>query len=123
MSPSGIQRTLECVGCNPICHWCNSPVVILQKGMAGLEGQGPHLSDAGFLRCWQSGWVLGVQGELPPMAVFGLLQHETKLSVVSFSVRKAAALEEPLPNKTELLLVTGLRCCISNTSVGCRLGR
>ncbi len=62
--------------------------------------------------------MLGVQGELPPMAVFGLLQHETKLSVVSFSVRKAAALEEPLPNKTELLLVTGLRCCISNTSVG-----
>ena len=33
--------------------------------------------------------MLGVQGELPPLAVFGLLQHETKLSVVNFSVRKA----------------------------------
>ncbi|EIE25675.1 DUF663-domain-containing protein [Coccomyxa subellipsoidea C-169] len=49
------------------------------------------------------------RGELPPLAVFGLLQHETKLSVVHFSVRKAAALEDPLPNKTEMLLVTGLR--------------
>ena len=51
-----------------------------------------------------------MQGEVPPLAVFGLLQHETKLSVVNFSVKKAAALEDPLPNKTELLLVTGLRC-------------
>ena len=50
-----------------------------------------------------------MQGELPPLAVFGLLQHETKLSVVHFSVRKAAALEDPLPNKTKMLLVTGLR--------------
>jgi hypothetical protein len=55
-----------------------------------------------------------MQGEVAPLAVFGLLQHETKLSVVNFSVRKAAALEEPLPNKTELLLVTGLRCTSAN---------
>ncbi|CAL8469855.1 g9397 [Coccomyxa elongata] len=54
-----------------------------------------------------------LRGELPPLAVFGLLQHETKLSVVNFSVRKAAALEEPLPNKSELLLVTGLRSYVA----------
>lgn len=55
-----------------------------------------------------------MQGEVAPLAVFGLLQHETKLSVVNFSVKKAAALEDPLPNKTELLLVTGLRCTSAN---------
>ena len=41
--------------------------------------------------------------------MFGLLQHEAKLSVLNFGVRKAAALEEPLPNKAPLLLVTGIR--------------
>ena len=50
------------------------------------------------------------QGEAAPLAVFGLLQHEAKLSVLNFGVRKAAALEEPLPNKAPLLLVTGVRC-------------
>ena len=50
------------------------------------------------------------QGEAAPLAVFGLLQHEAKLSVLNFGVRKAAAFEEPLPNKAPLLLVTGIRC-------------
>jgi pre-rRNA-processing protein TSR1 len=50
------------------------------------------------------------QGEAAPLAVFGLLQHESKLSVLNFSLRKAAAFEAPLPNKAPLLFVTGLRC-------------
>jgi pre-rRNA-processing protein TSR1 len=50
-----------------------------------------------------------MQGSALPPVVFGLLQHETKLSVVNFSVRKAAGFEEVLPNKAPLLLVTGLR--------------
>ena len=41
--------------------------------------------------------------------MFGLLQHEAKLSVLNFGVRKAAAFEDPLPNKAPLLLVTGVR--------------
>lgn len=63
-------------------------------------------------------------GALPPPLAFGLLQHETKLSVVHFSVKRAAgfgaapgagsgagsaAASEPLRNKEPLLLVTGLR--------------
>ncbi len=40
----------------------------------------------------------------------GLLQHEAKLTVLNFGVKKAAGYEEALPSKTELLLVTGLRC-------------
>ena len=50
------------------------------------------------------------QGDAAPLAVFGLLQHESKLSVLNFSLRKAAAFEAPLPNKAPLLFVTGLRC-------------
>ena len=51
----------------------------------------------------------GLQGKAFPMSVFGLLQHETKLSVVNFTVRKAATFEDPVANKAELLLVTGIR--------------
>lgn len=40
---------------------------------------------------------------------FGLLAHEAKLSVVHYSVRKATSYSQPLANKEELLLVTGLR--------------
>ncbi len=40
----------------------------------------------------------------------GLLQHESRLSVLNFAVRKAAGFAEPLPNKAPLLFVTGLRC-------------
>jgi hypothetical protein len=40
----------------------------------------------------------------------GLLQHESRLSVLNFAVRKAAAFADPLPNKAPLLFVTGLRC-------------
>ena len=50
-----------------------------------------------------------MQGKALPLSVFGLLQHETKLSVVNFSVRKASSFEDPVPNKAELLLLTGIR--------------
>ena len=53
-----------------------------------------------------------MQGEALPLSVYGLLQHETKLSVVNFSVRKSASFEEPLPNKAELLILTGVRCVL-----------
>ncbi|GAB4814739.1 hypothetical protein N2152v2_001785 [Parachlorella kessleri] len=49
------------------------------------------------------------KGEQPPLMVAGLLQHECKLSVVNFGVRKAASYQQPLPSKEQLLLVTGLR--------------
>lgn len=50
-----------------------------------------------------------MQGKALPLSVFGLLQHETKLSVVNFSVRKASSFEDPVPNKAELQLLTGIR--------------
>ena len=50
-----------------------------------------------------------MQGVAPPVVAHGLLQHETKLSVLNFTVRKDSHLTETLPNKAELLFVTGLR--------------
>lgn len=48
-------------------------------------------------------------GAAPMLTVWGLLQHECKLSVVNFSVRKATGFTDPVVNKEELLFVTGLR--------------
>ena len=50
-----------------------------------------------------------MQGLQPPLVAHGLLQHETKLSVLNFAVKKDANFAETLQNKTELLFVTGLR--------------
>ncbi|KAL3135477.1 hypothetical protein ABBQ38_005957 [Trebouxia sp. C0009 RCD-2024] len=49
------------------------------------------------------------QGLQPPLVAHGLLQHETKLSVLNFAVKKDANFSETLQNKAELLFVTGLR--------------
>ncbi|KAI7842810.1 hypothetical protein COHA_003556 [Chlorella ohadii] len=49
------------------------------------------------------------QRGVAPLMVFGLLQHECKLSVQHYGVRKAAGYEEPIANKEALLLVNGLR--------------
>lgn len=43
------------------------------------------------------------------MVVTGLLQHEAKLSVLNFGLKKTATHEAPIANKQELLFVTGLR--------------
>ncbi|KAF8061341.1 tsr1 [Scenedesmus sp. PABB004] len=45
----------------------------------------------------------------PPLTVHGLLQHEAKLSVVNFSLKKAPGYADAVASKEELLLVTGLR--------------
>ena len=51
-----------------------------------------------------------LQGEGMPILLHGLLQHETKLSVLNFSMRKASSSVESIPNKAELLFCSGLRC-------------
>jgi pre-rRNA-processing protein TSR1 len=48
-------------------------------------------------------------GAAAPLTAFGLMQHESKLSVVNFSLRKAAGFADAVGNKEELLFVTGLR--------------
>lgn len=58
------------------------------------------------------------------MVAHGLLQHETKLSVLNFAVKKDANFSETLQNKTELLFVTGLRWAVIplaavHTAVNC----
>jgi pre-rRNA-processing protein TSR1 len=50
----------------------------------------------------------GCAGQLP-LVVFGLLQHEGKLSVLNFGLKKAAGYSESIRNKEELLFVTGVR--------------
>jgi len=50
-----------------------------------------------------------LSGAAPPLSTFGLLQHECKLSVLNFSMRKVASYADPVANKEELLFVTGLR--------------
>ncbi|WIA14484.1 hypothetical protein OEZ85_003006 [Tetradesmus obliquus] len=54
------------------------------------------------------GMSLDARGAVP-LTVYGLLQHEAKLSVVNFSMKKAASYTETIRNKEELLLVCGLR--------------
>ena len=51
-----------------------------------------------------------LQGEGMPLLLHGLLQHETKLSVLNFSIRKASSHTGSIPNKAELLFCSGLRC-------------
>ena len=48
-------------------------------------------------------------GGVLPVMVTGLLQHEAKLSVVNFSVKKAGSYAPAIVNKEELLLVFGVR--------------
>ncbi|QDZ23541.1 ribosome biogenesis protein BMS1/TSR1 [Chloropicon primus] len=44
-----------------------------------------------------------------PYVIFGLLQHETKMSMVNFAVHKSSSYEEPLANKDDLVFYTGIR--------------
>ena len=60
------------------------------------------------------------EGAAMPLVATGLLQHEAKLSVLNFSVKKCAAHEGAVANKDELLFVSGVRCG-SGVSVGVRL--
>ena len=54
-----------------------------------------------------------LRGAAPPLVCMGLLQHECKLSVVNFGLRKASGFADPLPNKEPLLFVTGLRSFVA----------
>lgn len=47
--------------------------------------------------------------QLLPYAVFGLLQHETKMSLLNFTVNKSSSYTEPVANKDELVFFTGIR--------------
>ena len=49
------------------------------------------------------------RGLAPLLSAWGLLQHEVKMSVLNFSVRKEVGVTEPIANKEELLFVTGTR--------------
>lgn len=49
------------------------------------------------------------EGRKAPLVVTGLLQHETKLSVVNFALSKVSNYSEPIVNKERLLFVTGIR--------------
>ncbi|PNH07124.1 Pre-rRNA-processing protein TSR1, partial [Tetrabaena socialis] len=51
----------------------------------------------------------GAAGAAVPLTVFGLMQHEAKLSVVNFAIRKATGYAAPIASKEALLFVTGLR--------------
>lgn len=51
----------------------------------------------------------GEDGSSPSVVATGLLQHEAKLTVLNFGVKKASSYNETLPSKAQLLLVTGVR--------------
>lgn len=72
-----------------------------------------HL-DAGPATCATSAHLSPIdqshsQGLASPLTLFGLLQHETKLSVGHFALTLVPEAPAPLANKEELLLVTGVR--------------
>ena len=48
-------------------------------------------------------------GAAMPLVATGLLQHEAKLSVLNFAVKKLPAFDGPVANKDELLFVSGVR--------------
>ncbi len=50
------------------------------------------------------------EGAAMPLVATGLLQHEAKLSVLNFGIKKAAAYDGAVANKDELLFVSGVRC-------------
>lgn len=50
-----------------------------------------------------------LEGVSPPLVVWGLMQHECKMSVVNFSIKKSPRYDEVIKNKEELVFVTGLR--------------
>lgn len=59
-------------------------------------------------------WIVGrteaaQRGEAPPVVTYGLLQHECKLSVLHFTIKKLGEYEEPVRSKDPLLLCTGVR--------------
>ena len=45
----------------------------------------------------------------PPVVATGLLQHEGRLSVMHWAIRKSSAFEPPIKSKEELLFVDGVR--------------
>jgi len=51
----------------------------------------------------------GAKGLAALYTVFGLMEHECKMSVVNFSLSKSPQYEDPLPNKEELIFYTGVR--------------
>ena len=51
----------------------------------------------------------GAKGLAAPYVVFGLLEHETKMSVVNFALTKSPQFQDPVPNKEELVFYTGVR--------------
>eukprot|EP00873_Tetraselmis_striata_P008944 jgi/Tetstr1/429208/TSEL_019160.t1 len=50
-----------------------------------------------------------LEGGRPPLVAVGLMQHECKLTVVHFLVKKAKGYTDPLANKEELIFCTGVR--------------
>ena len=52
------------------------------------------------------------EGAAMPLVATGLLQHEAKLSVLNFGIKKVAACGAPVANKDELLFVSGVRCAL-----------
>lgn len=80
---------------------------IVQQTAAATAPGGGGSDDAGSsMLTDQSG--RGLEAVLP-LVVYGLLQHEAKLSVVNFSMKKVASYGESIRSKEELLLVFGLR--------------
>ena len=53
-------------------------------------------------------------GAAPPLTAFGLLKHESKLSVVNMTVTRTAAYDAPIANKERLSFLTGLRRFAAN---------
>lgn len=53
-----------------------------------------------------SSYLLGAS---TPLVAMGLGKHESKMSVVNMAVKRLAGYEEPIANKEEVTVVTGLR--------------
>lgn len=82
---------------------------VVQRTAAAAAAASAAEDDAMMVMDAPGAAAAGGVGCAVPLVVFGLLQHEAKLSVLNFGLKKASSYGESLRNKEELLFVTGVR--------------
>ncbi len=94
----------------PIAHSCSPSAALSRIKQVCFHQVDQNLVSLLDIRRHTAETEACLQGKGMPILLHGLLQHETKLSVLNFSIRKASSHTGSIPNKAELLFCTGLRC-------------
>ena len=107
-NPTRAQKQAKAKLRQPVAQFSHLRPDLVQRGThVTLVFTGVPVAEAEALR--SRAMAGGRGGAAAPYAIFGLLQHETKMSLVNFSVHKSQSYEDPLANKDELVFYTGTR--------------